>query len=196
MIDHLLSSFPLTTALTASSSPRDMPEPCVTPQPPLTVVPSAILGYLRNSTKKKPEIFKNPSKRPSGFRETESNSSDAFRFSTLFGFLVYSQGAILFGCHITYKGPAQNRRRPRLHNGLDTSDLELSEMSQNQEGIFLEQYVHVTTTTPTIFREMKRVTVKTEIYSPFQLLSVVGWCLVGANRIEPLVMILDLTPHF
>merc|ERR1719300_737295 len=42
-----------------------MPEPCVTPQPPLTVVPSAILGYLRNSTKKKPEIFKNPSKRPS-----------------------------------------------------------------------------------------------------------------------------------
>ena len=83
-----------------------------------------------------------------------------------------------------------------MHNGLDTSDLELSEMSQNQEGIFLEQYVHVTTTTPTIFREMKRVTVKTEIYSPFQLLSVVGWCLVGANRIEPLVMILDLTPHF
>ena len=62
-----------------------------------------------------------------------------------------------------------------MHNGLDTSDLELSEMSQNQEGIFLEQYVHVTTTTPTIFREMKRVAVKTEIYSPFQLLYVVGW---------------------
>ena len=108
MIDHLLSSFPLTTALTASSSPRDMPEPCVTPQPPLTVVPSAIVGsQLRNSTKKKQELFKNPSKRPSGYRETESKPSDAFRFSRLFGFIVYSQAVILFGCHITYKGPAQ-----------------------------------------------------------------------------------------
>ena len=105
---HLLSSFPLTTALTASSSPRDMPEPCVTPQPPLTVVPSAIVDYLPKSTRKrKQELFKNPSKRPSGYRETESNSSDAFRFSRLFGFLVYSQAVILFGCHITYKGPAQ-----------------------------------------------------------------------------------------